>query len=55
MLPFTPDPCETEADATGNYQAMDRELKERVYLAVTNEKEGDKNRLRWTLHSGQKQ
>jgi large subunit ribosomal protein L46 len=50
-LPFTPAPRETEADATGNVKTRDRQLKERVYLAVKTDAEGNKSGSRWTLPS----
>ncbi|KAL7526082.1 hypothetical protein ACHAWF_001620 [Thalassiosira exigua] len=50
-LPFTPAPRETEADATGEVRTRDRQLKERVYLALRTDAEGNLSGPRWTLPS----
>lgn len=51
MLPFTPAPRETEADATGDVKSLDRELKTRVFLTIRSDNEGNKSGPRWTLPS----
>ncbi|KAL7539987.1 hypothetical protein ACHAXR_010655 [Thalassiosira sp. AJA248-18] len=51
MLPFTPAPRETEADATGDVKTRDRQLKDRVYLTIKTDAEGNKSGPRWTLPS----
>lgn len=50
-LPFTPAPRETEADATGNIQTRDRQLKTSVFLGIKSDAEGNKSGPRWTLPS----
>ena len=50
-LPFTPAPRETEADATGNIQTRDRQLKTSVFLGIKTNSEGNKSGPRWTLPS----
>ncbi|KAL7462434.1 hypothetical protein ACHAXS_002813 [Conticribra weissflogii] len=52
LLPFTPAPRETEADATGDLKTRDRRLKTFLYLAVRTKNEGMlSDSPRWTLPS----
>lgn len=50
-LPFEVAPRETEADSTGDVKTRDRQLKERVYLALKTAGEGARSGPRWTLPS----
>jgi len=50
-LPFTPAPRETEADASGDVKALDRQLKTRLYLTIKSDAEGNVSGSRWTLPS----
>ena len=50
-LPFTPAPRETEHDHSGNVKTLDRRLKQRLYLTVQSQAEGNLNGPRWTLPS----
>jgi len=52
LLPFTPAPRETEADATGDVKTRDRRLKTFLYLAIRTKNEGIlSDSPRWTLPS----
>lgn len=51
QLPFTPAPRETEADETGEVKTLERRLKERVFLTVQTDKEGNMSGPRWTFPS----